>query len=88
MHWFQKRFRNKSIPTSEILAIRNVLDGMGRLGKRSLHLDLEIRVTVQAHTVFSDLFGDATSPMLVICYHFEVAWIFHQQLQSTVFQVL
>ena len=41
---------------------------------------LEIRVTVQAHTVGSDLFGDITNPMLAFCYDFEVAWIFHQQL--------
>ena len=30
-------------------------------------------------------FGDSTSPMLVFCYDFEVAWIFHRQLQRTVF---
>ena len=43
---------------------------------------------VKVHTVGSDLVGDITNPMFVFCYDFEVAWIFHQQLQGTVFQVL
>ena len=52
------------------------------------HLGLEILVTVQAHTSGSNLFGDITNPMLVLSYNVEVAWIFHQQLRHTVFQVL
>ena len=43
-------------------------------------------MTLQAYSVGADLLGDITNPMLVFCYDFEVAWIFHQQLQRTVFQ--
>ena len=53
-----------------------------------LHLGIEIRVNVQTHAVGIDLFDDIKTPLPVFCYDFEVAWVFHQQLQCTVFQVL
>ena len=65
-----------------------MLVGKGTQRGRSLHLDLEIQVTVQAHTVDSDLCGDITNPVLVFCYDFEVVWTFCQQLERTAFQVL
>ena len=34
------------------------------------------------------LCGYATNPILVFCYDFEAPWIFYQQLQCTVFQIL
>ena len=39
----------------------------------SPHLHLEIKVTVQSHTVGSDFCADVTNPMLVFCYDFEAA---------------
>ena len=50
------------------------------MGEQPLHLGLEILVTVQAHTIGSYYFGDTANPVLVFCYDFEVAWIFHLQL--------
>ena len=39
---------------------------------------------VKARNVGSDFLGDITNPMLAFCYDFEVALIFHQQVQRTV----
>ena len=37
-----------------------------------LHIGLKIRVNMQTHTVGSDISGDITNPMLVLCYAFKL----------------
>ena len=58
------------------------------IGERSCHLGLEIRVTVQAHTVGSDLFRGITNHILVFCYESKVEWIFHEKVSAYSFSII